>query len=114
MTADRATLLVGLIRRECEAALTFVDGIERAEFLGNSMIQHAVSMSMLAVGEYAARLAQAAPDILAAHPGIPWVSIIGMRNRIAHGYHGLDFEVVWDTLLTSIPELLAKLPAGRT
>jgi uncharacterized protein with HEPN domain len=33
-----------------------------------------------------------------------------MRNRIAHGYDGLDFEVVWDTLRTSMPDLLAKLP----
>jgi uncharacterized protein with HEPN domain len=33
-----------------------------------------------------------------------------MRNRIAHGYFGLDFEIVWDTVTLSIPDLLANLP----
>jgi hypothetical protein len=33
-----------------------------------------------------------------------------MRNRIAHGYYGLDFAVVWETIRASIPEFLARLP----
>jgi uncharacterized protein with HEPN domain len=111
LTAERVDLILALIRRECEAGLSFVDGVERDEFLADTMIQHAVSMSLIAVGEYIARIAKDSPDFVAAHPAIPWTSVVGMRNRIAHGYYGLDFEVVWDTITTSIPELLAKLPA---
>ncbi len=33
-----------------------------------------------------------------------------MRNRIAHGYFEINFEVVWETVQTALPELLARLP----
>jgi uncharacterized protein with HEPN domain len=111
LNSDRAKLLLKQIRLECETALAFVEGVDRADFLGNSLVQHAVAMSLVAVGEYSARLVQAAPDFVAAHPEVPWTSIVGMRNRIAHGYFGLDFVVVWDTVQTSIPELLVRLPS---
>jgi uncharacterized protein with HEPN domain len=29
----------------------------------------------------------------------------GMRNRIAHGYFDIDLDVVWETVLTALPEL---------
>ncbi len=35
----------------------------------------------------------------------------GMRNRIAHGYFETNLDVVWETVMTAHPELLARLPA---
>jgi uncharacterized protein with HEPN domain len=67
-------------------------------------------MSLIAIGEAVTKLLQTNPDFAAACPEIPWRSVIGMRNRIVRGYYGLDFEVVWDTIQDSIPDLLAKLP----
>jgi uncharacterized protein with HEPN domain len=67
-------------------------------------------MSLIAIGEAVAKLLQTNPDFAAAHPEIPWRSVMGMRYRIAHGYYGLDFEVIWDTIQDSVPDLLAKLP----
>jgi uncharacterized protein with HEPN domain len=109
LTADRAAILADLMRRECETALSFVDGVDRAAFLADVLLQHAVAMCLVTVGEYATKLAQSAPDFVERRPDVPWTSIVGMRNRIAHGYYDLDFEVVWDTLQTSIPELIARL-----
>lgn len=111
MTPDRASALLEHIRAECEACQSFVEGVDRDEFLSNAMIQHAVAMCVIAIGEAMSRLVQTDPEFVAAHPAIPWRSIVGMRNRIAHGYYALDFEVVWDTAQDSIPELLASLPA---
>ena len=36
---------------------------------------------------------------------IPWKQIIGMRNRIVHGYDTINIEIVWRTAIESIPEL---------
>ena len=36
---------------------------------------------------------------------IPWKQIIGMRNRIVHGYDTINLEIVWSTAIESIPEL---------
>lgn len=56
-----------------------------------------------AIGEGINRLM---PDYLSTNfPAIPWIDIIGMRNRIAHGYFGLDAEIVLDEIQTDIPLL---------
>ena len=33
------------------------------------------------------------------------LQIIGMRNRIVHGYDTINLEIVWNTAIESIPEL---------
>jgi len=43
----------------------------------------------------------------------PWRNMKGMRNRIAHGYFDIDIDVVWETVQTALPQLLAQLPAIR-
>ena len=110
MKTGRESALLAQIRNECETGLSFVEGTDRENFLSDQLIQHAVAMSLVAIGEYVAKLVQSSPEYARVHPEIPWGSVIGMRNRIAHGYYGLDFEVVWDTVRESIPDLLAKLP----
>ncbi|WP_166283006.1 HepT-like ribonuclease domain-containing protein [Lyngbya confervoides] len=39
------------------------------------------------------------------YPDIPWKSIGGMRDRLAHAYFGVDLHVVWSTAKMSLPEL---------
>ena len=43
------------------------------------------------------------------YPEVPWRSMRGMRNRIAHGYFDINLDVVWDTVRTALPELLKQL-----
>ena len=35
----------------------------------------------------------------------------GMRNRLAHGYFDIAVDVVWETVMTALPDLLTKLPS---
>jgi uncharacterized protein with HEPN domain len=48
-----------------------------------------------------------------AHPEVPWRSMRGMRNRIAHRYFDINLDVVWDTVQTPLAELLKQLHAVR-
>ena len=36
---------------------------------------------------------------------IPWKQIYGLRNRIVHGYEGVNFSIVWDTIKEDLPKL---------
>ena len=102
-----------LLEQMLEAAKTacsFVEGMKKIDFLKDIRTQHAVSMSFLSIGEMVARLARDHPGFLEQHPDIPWTTMRAMRNRIAHGYFELDFDVVWDTVLTDAPELVYRLP----
>ena len=44
---------------------------------------------------------------------MPWASMNGMRNPLAHGYFELDIGIVWETVQRALPTLAAQLPAIR-
>lgn len=63
-------------------------------------------MLITALGEGVNRCNRFLPDFLSSNfPEIPWRSIIGMRNHIAHGYFELDADVVFSAVKNDIPQL---------
>ena len=58
------------------------------------------------VGEAAARVSA---DTRETYPEIPWSRIVGMRNRIAHGYDQVVMEIVQDTVAIELPKLIRQL-----
>ncbi len=65
-------------------------------------------MCLKIVGEAASRIVADHLDFTQANASIPWRSIRGMRNRIAHGYFDIDLHVVWQTV-AELPSLIASL-----
>ena len=43
------------------------------------------------------------------HPRIPWLQIIGTRNRLVHGYDLVDYDIIWSTVTEDLPPLIAEL-----
>lgn len=70
-------------------------------------------MSLVIIGEAATKVTDRHVGFAGQHPGVPWRSMRGMRNRIAHGYFAINLDVVWDTVKSALPELLERLPAIR-
>jgi uncharacterized protein with HEPN domain len=35
--------------------------------------------------------------------------MIGMRNRVVHDYHGVNYDIVWEVATRNIPELIPEL-----
>ena len=94
-------------------ACTYVEGLAKADFLQDRRTQQAVILNLIILGEAATKLLALHEPFLAQHPDVPWRSMKGMRNRIAHGYFDINLDVVWDTVQTALPRLLAQLPAVR-
>jgi uncharacterized protein with HEPN domain len=46
---------------------------------------------------------------LDARPSIPWRQIIATRNRLIHGYLGIDNDTLWSIVRDDIPGLLSEL-----
>jgi uncharacterized protein with HEPN domain len=40
---------------------------------------------------------------------IPWAQIVGLRNRLIHGYDSVDFDVLWQIVTMDLPRLIADL-----
>lgn len=76
------------------------------EFKGTDVLQDAVLRQLLVIGEAVQHLPE---DLLERESGIPWERVVGMRNRLIHGYHEINMEVVWDTVQRDLPMLLAAV-----
>ena len=70
------------------------------------MFQLALTHLVEILGEAAARVSMPARD---KHPQIPWADIVGMRNRLIHRYDVVDLNLLWDTVETDLPPLIAAL-----
>ena len=76
------------------------------EFKNSELLQDAVLRQLLIVGEAVQQLPD---DLLDRVPAIPWERVVGMRNRIVHGYHKINMDVVWDTVQRDLPTLMVAV-----
>jgi uncharacterized protein with HEPN domain len=84
----------------------YTAGVSFDAFWHNSEKRDAVSLRISVLGEAARRIDKATE---AALPTIPFKSISGMRNRIAHDYGAVDFKIVWAVTQKEIQPLIAAL-----
>lgn len=84
-----------------------------ADFMQDKRTQQAVVMSLIVLGEAATKVMDQHFAFTEQFPQIPWRSMRGMRNRIAHGYFDINLEVVWDTVQTTLTALKVSLMRCR-
>ena len=72
------------------------------EFLANDRLTRAVCRSLEIIGEASNKIH---PDFKAKYPLVPWRDMSDIRNKIIHHYFGVDYDIVWDTISTNIPQL---------
>jgi uncharacterized protein with HEPN domain len=113
MNENRLADYLDHMRQAAMDACSFVEGLDKDDFLEDKRTQQAVIMSLIILGEAATKVMDGYAGFTQAHLEVPWRSMRGMRNRIAHGYFDINLDVVWETVRTALPELLTQLPAIR-
>jgi len=107
LTVDRRTFgFLEDMLEHAEYAEAFVAGFDRAGFELNREKQFAVVRALEIIGEAAKSVPQPIRDLA---PGIPWRQMASMRDKLIHHYFGVDLEIVWGTVTTDIPSLIAEL-----
>ncbi|MEA2046305.1 MAG: DUF86 domain-containing protein [Euryarchaeota archaeon] len=76
------------------------------EFMNNRMFQDAVIREIEIIGEATKNLSLVVRN---EYPNIPWKKIAGMRDKLIHGYFGVDPDAVWETARKDIPMLREKI-----
>lgn len=74
----------------------------RDEFFRNRTVQDAVVRNFQVIGEATKNLSI---DIRETYAGIPWKEMAGMRDRLVHGYFGINYTLVWDVIEHELPNL---------
>jgi uncharacterized protein with HEPN domain len=113
MTDHRLGDYIDHMRQAAGDALIFVEGLSKQEFYDDKRTQQAVIMSLIIIGEAATKIMDRFAEFTMSNPQVPWRSMRGMRNRIAHGYFDINLDVVWETVQTALPELLTVLPTDQ-
>lgn len=83
--------------------LNYTAGLCFEEFAADTKVQDAVLWQIGIMGEAARKISN---NLRAMHPKIPWHEMSGMRNRLVHDYSRIDLKQVWDTVRSSVPDLV--------
>lgn len=76
------------------------------EFLADETLQRAFVRSLEVIGEASSKVPA---EYRAEHPQIEWRLMTATRNRLIHGYFGVDYELVWDVVQNRIPEVQTQV-----
>jgi len=89
-----------------EKVIAYTDGLDQAGFVASGLSYDATVRNLELIGEAATHIPDA---VRGAHPDLPWRLIIATRNRLIHGYLGIDNDTLWSLIRSDIPALLPKL-----
>ena len=89
----------------------YVEDMVELTFLQDEKTQDAVIRNFEVIGEASNNIKKFHPEFVRQHPEVPLNFAYEMRNALAHGYFKIDFEVVWKTIHTDLPELRTQVAA---
>ncbi|MBN2402866.1 MAG: DUF86 domain-containing protein [Spirochaetes bacterium] len=91
------------IKNAIESINGFIDGLSFDDFISDDRTFSAVIRKIEILGEAAKNISI---DVRSANPHIPWTEMARMRDKLIHGYFGIDEDVVWKTIKEDLPEIL--------
>jgi len=87
-------------------AVELAHGKTRVDLDHDRLLNLALTRLLEIIGEAANR----APDeVQTQYPQLPWLQMVGVRNRLIHGYDNVDFDILWVIIQKDLPELIAQL-----
>lgn len=91
-----------------ERVVTYTEGLDQEKFVASGLNYDATVHNLILLGEAATHI----PDhVRIFSSDIDWRQIVGTRNRLVHGYVGINNDIVWDIIRDEIPLLIEQLYA---
>jgi len=94
------------ILNECAYLMERSRGMTYQDFVDNEDLKRAFLRSLEIIGEASKKVST---YIGRRYPEINWRDIAGMRDKLAHDYFGINYEVVWKTIIEDIPTLFSQM-----
>lgn len=84
-----------------EEIKSYTYGVQKDEFLQNSMMRFASVKQLEIIGEACNHLSE---ELKQKSPNVQWNEIIGMRHVFVHEYFGIDNYLLWEIITTDLLE----------
>jgi uncharacterized protein with HEPN domain len=89
-----------------DKAIAYTNGLDQDRFVHSGLNYDATLRNLELIGEAASHVPQFVRDN---HPSVPWRLMVATRNRLIHGYLGIDNDTIWSIVTIDIPALLMRL-----
>ena len=94
-----------------EKVIAYSAELSQSDFVASGLQYDATLRNLELIGEAATRI----PDnVKVVNPEIPWRRIVATRNRLIHGYLGIDNDTLWSLIRSDVPSLLPLLRNIKT
>jgi uncharacterized protein with HEPN domain len=87
-------------------AVDFSEGQDRRSLEADRKLNLSLVRLLEIIGEAAKGITN---DFRREHPELPWKSMIGMRDRLIHGYFDINLDIIWKTVKNDLPPLIDKI-----
>ncbi len=89
-----------------EKVVAYTDGLDQASFVASGLNYDATVRNLELIGEAATNVPE---EVRKQCSQIPWRMVVATRNRLIHGYLGIDNDTLWSIIQTDVPALLVEL-----
>lgn len=89
-----------------EKVLRYTGNLDQAAFVADELVFDATVRNLELIGEAAGRIPA---EIRERASDVPWRLIVATRNRLIHGYLGIDEDTLWSIIRSDVPALLDSL-----
>jgi uncharacterized protein with HEPN domain len=106
MSKHDPVVILRQILAHAREAVDICKGKTRADLDNDRLLNLALSRLLEIIGEAANRVPE---EIQKKYPELPWLQMIGARNRLIHGYDSVDFDILWAIVKNDLPALISRL-----
>lgn len=87
-------------------SFVFVEAKSREDLNNDRMLVLSLIKEIEIIGEAASKIST---EIKIKYSDIPWIDIVGMRNKLIHGYFEVNLDILWNTIKEDLVELHKQL-----
>ena len=91
---------------EAEYLTVAANGLSKEQFAQDETAKRAFVRSIEIIGETTKKVPA---ELKQRHPDVEWRAMAGMRDRLIHGYFGVDYDIVWDVVTNKAPVLRQEI-----
>lgn len=91
---------------ECNFILLVCGHLTKDKFVNDETLKRAITRSLEIIGEATKNIPA---EFKYKWNTVQWKNMAGMRDRLIHDYHGVNYSIVWDVVKNKIPELQKQI-----